>query len=194
MSNEDRIEDGPSVDGGRRQETDEGIGAGDHSLATVVSTGTGASDQRRYDLARSEVSQAVLDELAKPPMITVRGDILAPLLVYMRKFFQCVQQHNANGMSRFMEPGDFQLNVALQGFTPEDWNAMMSLARSAGADLEEVLDRMAGNTPQMARPELRRRGGGLPPIRDAKQEINRLNAKMGVAEVTEKALEARKEE
>lgn len=131
----------------------------------------------------------IIEELRKPPMVTVRGDILAPLLVYMNKFFQCVNRTNANGLSRFMRSEDYRLAIELEGFSPEDWNAMMSLAKSAGADLEETLNKLAGHTPQMAKPELRAaeraRGSGMlnPPkhrktVMDARAEANKLIARM----------------
>lgn len=84
------------------------------------------------------------------PVVLVRAELLARLLVYLTKFKEKIQATNANGVSRFMDPEDFELRVALRGFTPEDFNALMSLTMSITDGMEFLKE---VQTPQMVRPQ-----------------------------------------
>lgn len=91
-------------------------------------------------------------------LVSANAKVLLPMLVFLRKFFRSVKDTRVQGgPSRFTPAEEVELLIGLQGFTPEDFNSLKSLANSMGADLEALLDEAAKNTPQMARPELRER-------------------------------------
>lgn len=119
-----------------------------------------------FAVRQNEVFKPEGDE---PPLIMVRADTLVPMLVYLRKFFKKIQSTNRNGISRFMQPEDFRLQIDLQGFTPEDFNGLMSLANTVGVELGELLDEAAERSPQMARTHLAESPRGVlkPPARSA---------------------------
>ncbi len=108
-----------------------------------------------------------------PPLtlIGVRADVLLPMLVYLRKFFSKIERTNRNAPSRFIDPEDFEMAIALRGFTPEDFNGLMSLSNSMSAEMKEMLD--AQDTPQMSRPE-RKAAARLA----AKEKLAELEAKL----------------
>jgi hypothetical protein len=88
-----------------------------------------------------------------PPLVLVRADVLAPLLVYLRKFKTSIQSASpSGGPSRFQRPEDCELVIRTLGFTPEDFNGLTSLSNSMTHELEEHIDKLV--TPQMARPEV----------------------------------------
>lgn len=90
-----------------------------------------------------------------PPLVTVRADTLIPMLVYLRKFFRSVERNKLETPSALVHPEDFEMQVFMKGFTPEDWNALMSLNNTVGTDLAALLDKQV--TPQMQRSILQQR-------------------------------------
>ena len=104
-------------------------------------------------ITRRVVTEGHVNEVLRveTPLVTVRADMLIPFLVYARKFFKKIVQTDRNVASRFVDPEDFELLVALKGFTPEDFNALQSLNNSIGTELVKLLDEAGENTPQMKR-------------------------------------------
>jgi len=105
-------------------------------------------EQRTYAV---RLGEAFRQEDGGPPLTLVRADVLAPLLVYLNKLFMKMERTERDQISRFTDPEDFTLTMRTRGFTPEDFNALMSLAKSMGAEYKELLDSVADKTPQMSR-------------------------------------------
>jgi len=112
-------------------------------VALTVSKGDGT-------VRRLGVNEVTMTEDGKP-VVLVRADVMAPLLVFLRKFFQKIQSTNRNASSRFVDAEDFALSVVLRGFTPEDFNTLQSLSNSMTSEFSEILDALGANTPQMKR-------------------------------------------
>lgn len=97
----------------------------------------------------TRVGEAFRQEDGGPPLALVRADVLLPMLVHLRKFFHSVQRTDRDRPSRFVSPDEFMMSITTRGFTPEDFNGLMSLANSMSAEMAEALD--AVRMPQMKR-------------------------------------------
>lgn len=102
--------------------------------------------------ASGEVVQSfVLNEAIEvdgKKFIMVQGDVLLPMLAYLRKFFRTIQDTNRNAPSRAIPAAEFEMLIRTRGFSPEDFNTLMSLNNSIGTELAAMLDRV--ETPQMS--------------------------------------------
>jgi hypothetical protein len=103
----------------------------------------------KHELAKVTLDQA--QSLLGKETAEVNLRVLLPMLVYLRKLFTSVQSTHRE-ISRFIAPEDYVLSITLEGFTPEDFNALNSLSNSMGAEFTAMLDEMAKKSPQMARP------------------------------------------
>lgn len=113
---------------------------------------------RRHIVVRPEFLGLVQAQPeGKPTVVSMNADALIPMLAYLRKFFKCIKEtYRPDGPSRFSDPRDFRMSISTQGFTPEDFNSLQSLANSVGGDVKRYLDAAdALQSPQMARTDLK---------------------------------------